>query len=47
MKHYNVRSNIESTFSSMKKKFSDTMISKKNIAQINEILCEVVIIDQF
>jgi transposase len=39
---YHVRSNIESTFSSMKRKFGDTIRSKSPIAQVNEMLLKVV-----
>jgi transposase len=39
---YHRRSNIESTFSSMKRKFGDTIRSKGPIAQVNEMLLKVV-----
>jgi transposase len=39
---YHTRSNIESTFSAMKRKFSDTIRSKGPIAQVNEALLKVI-----
>jgi transposase len=39
---YHTRSNIESTFSSMKRKFGDTIRSKSPIAQVNEMLLKVI-----
>lgn len=41
-RYYHLRSNVESTFSSMKRKFLPYVRSKKQISQINEILCKVV-----
>lgn len=41
-RHYHLRSNVESTFSMMKRKFSDKLRSRKVQAQTNEILCKVV-----
>jgi transposase len=35
---YHTRSNVESTFSAMKRKFGDTIRSKSRVAQINEAL---------
>jgi transposase len=40
--HYHKRSNVESAFSSMKRKFGDFIRSKTEIAQINEALLKVV-----
>ena len=40
--HYHKRSNIESTFSMMKRKFLPYVRSKTDLAQSNEILCKVV-----
>ncbi|MGH7617199.1 MAG: transposase, partial [Gemmatimonadaceae bacterium] len=40
--HYHQRSNIESTFSSMKRVFGDTLRSKTSEAQINELLLKVI-----
>ncbi|MGH9968612.1 MAG: transposase [Pyrinomonadaceae bacterium] len=40
--HYHKRSNVESTFSMIKAKFGGRLRSKKEIAQINKVLCKVV-----
>lgn len=42
MQNYNKRSNIESTFSAMKKKLGETLKSKNHTAQVNELLCKVI-----
>lgn len=39
--HYHKRSNIESTFSMMKRKFGDSLRSKTDTAMVNETLCKV------
>jgi hypothetical protein len=39
--HYYTRNNIESTFSMMKRKFSDKLLSKSFPAHVNEALCMV------
>lgn len=39
--HYHKRSNVESTFSMIKRKFGDSVRSKILTAQINEILCKI------
>lgn len=39
--HYHRRSNVESTFSAMKRKFGDIIRSKTPIAQRNELLLKV------
>jgi transposase len=39
--HYHKRSNVESTFSMMKRKFGDSLRSKTDTAMINETLCKV------
>lgn len=39
--HYHQRSNVESTFSMVKRKFGDNVRSKHNQSQENEILCKV------
>lgn len=39
--HYHKRSNVESTFSMMKRKFGDSLRSKTDIAMVNETLCKV------
>lgn len=43
MAHYHLRSNIESTFSMMKRKQGTYLRSKKGVAQINEILCKALV----
>lgn len=40
MKHYHLRSNVESTFSMIKRKFGDTIRSRDKTAQFNEVLCK-------
>ena len=40
--HYHKRSNVESTFAMIKKKFSPFLRSRKQISQENELLCKVV-----
>ena len=39
--HYHKRSNVESVFSAIKKKFGDTLKSKNRTAQENELLCKI------
>lgn len=39
--HYHKRSNVESTFGAIKKKFGETLKSKNRIAQENELLCKI------
>jgi transposase len=39
--HYHKRSNVESTFSMMKRKFGDSLRSKTDTAKMNETLCKV------
>lgn len=39
--HYHKRSNVESTFAALKKKFGDTLKSKNTTAQVNELLCKI------
>lgn len=41
MEHYHKRSNVEATFSMIKAKFGGRVKSKKERAQINEMLCKV------
>ncbi len=41
MNHYHKRSNVESTFSMMKRKFGDAVRSKEDTAMVNEVLCKV------
>jgi transposase len=39
--HYHKRSNVESTFSMMKRKFGDSIRGKTDTAMVNEVLCKV------
>jgi hypothetical protein len=39
--HYHQRSNVESTFSAIKRKFGDAVMSKTDTAMKNEVLCKV------
>jgi transposase len=39
--HYHKRSNVESTFSMMKRKFGDSLRSKTDVAMVNETLCKI------
>jgi transposase len=40
--HYHKRSNVESTFAAIKKKFGETLKSKNRVAQENELLCKLI-----
>lgn len=40
--HYHRRSNVEATFSMMKRKFGASIRSKTPVAQVNEVLCKVI-----
>ena len=42
LKHYHKRSNVESTFSALKRKFGESLRSKTNLAMTNELLAKVV-----
>lgn len=42
MEHYHKRSNAETTFSAIKKKFGETIKSRKRVAQENEMLCKII-----
>lgn len=42
MRHYHKRSNVEATFSMIKRKFGETLRSRTKTAQINEVLCKIV-----
>lgn len=42
MAHYHKRSNVETTFSAIKKKFGETIKSKNKTAQVNELLCKII-----
>lgn len=39
--HYHKRSNVESTFSAIKRKFGDSVASKNPTAMVNEVLCKI------
>jgi transposase len=41
MEHYHKRSNVETTFSMIKRKFGERLRSKTETAQVNEVLCKV------
>jgi transposase len=41
LQHYHRRSNVESTFSMMKRKFGDSVRSKTDVAMVNEVLCKI------
>jgi transposase len=40
MTKYHKRSNVESTFSAVKRKFGDGVVSKTDMAMVNEVLCK-------
>jgi transposase len=40
--HYHKRSNVESTFAAIKKKFGDGLKNKNKTAQTNELLCKII-----
>ena len=42
LSHYHKRSNVEATFSMMKRKFGDALRSKTDTAMVNEALCKVI-----
>jgi transposase len=39
--HYHRRSNVETTFSMIKRKFGDSLRSKTDTAMVNEALCNI------
>ncbi len=41
LSHYHKRSNVESAFSAIKRKFGGAVRSRRFVAQVNEILCKV------
>jgi transposase len=41
LQHYHKRSNVESTFSMIKRKFGDALRSKTDTAMLNETLCKI------
>jgi transposase len=42
LSHYHVRSNVETTFSMIKRKFGEALKSKSYEGQVNEVLCKVI-----
>src|ERR1700722_11928233 len=40
--HYHKRSNVECTFSMIKRKFGDSLRSESEAGQLNEIMCKVI-----
>lgn len=42
LKKYHLRSNVESTFSAIKRKFGDAVRSKTDVACKNEVLAKIV-----
>jgi hypothetical protein len=42
MEHYHKRSNVESTFSMIKRKFGDAVRAKSDVAMVNEVLCKLI-----
>jgi len=42
MEHYHKRSNVESTFSAIKRKFGDSIRSVTDVAMVNEVLCKII-----
>lgn len=42
MAHYHKRSNVESTFSAIKRKFGADVVSKTPTAMVNEVLCKII-----
>jgi transposase len=40
LRHYHKRSNAESTFSAVKRKFGDSLRSRNDVAMVNEALCK-------
>jgi Transposase DDE domain len=41
MARYHLRSNVESSFSAIKRKFGDSVRSKNETAMVNEVLCKI------
>jgi transposase len=41
MGKYHKRSNVESTYSAIKRKFGDSVMSKSDAAMVNEVLCKI------
>jgi len=42
MAHYHKRSNVESTFSAVKRKHGDSVRSRNDVAMVNEVLCKFI-----
>jgi hypothetical protein len=42
MAHYHKRSNVESTFSAIKRKFGADVVSKNPNAMVAEVLCKII-----
>jgi transposase len=42
LRHYHKRSNVESTFSAVKRKFGDNVRSREAVSMVNEALCKIV-----
>lgn len=42
LSRYHQRSNVETTFSMIKRKFGDSLRSKSPVGQVNEVLCKVI-----
>ncbi len=41
-RNYHLRSNVESVFSALKRKFGENIRSKSPVAQVNEVLCKLI-----
>lgn len=41
MDHYHLRSNVESTFSAVKRKFGKSVLSRREPGMVNEVLCKI------
>ena len=42
LKHYHQRSNVESTFSAIKRKFGDSVRARNPVGMVNEVMCKIV-----
>lgn len=42
MAHYHKRSNVESTFSAIKRMFGADVVRKAPVAMVNEVLCKII-----
>ena len=42
MARYHKRSNVESTFSAIKRKFGADVVSKNPVAMVNEVMCKLI-----